>query len=125
MRYRQLGFLFLALLLAACGGQLATDGGVSGTWNGTFTEGGAPLTLVLTQTGTDVEGNLTTGGEPLAVSGTAVANANSGTTLISLTGGNMANSVQVEASTAGSVMRGTVAVNQAGQRVRNTFTANR
>lgn len=125
MRYRQLGILFLALLLAACGGPLATDGGVSGTWTGTFTEGGAPLTLVLTQTGTDVEGNLTTDGAPLAVSGTAVANATSGTTLISLTGGNATNSVQVEASTAGSVMRGTVAVNQMGQRVRNTFTANR
>lgn len=125
MRYRQLSFLFLALLLAACGGQLATDSGVSGTWAGAFTEGGVPLTLVLTQTGTEVTGNLTTSGEPLAVSGTAIANASSGTTLISLTGGNMTNSVQIEASTAGSVMRGTVAVNEMGERGRNTFTASR
>lgn len=125
MRYRQLGFLFLALLLAACGGQLATDGGVSGTWTGQFTQAELPLTLRLTQNGVSVEGELTTGGNTVPLTGTAVNNESSGTTIVSLSGGGANNSVQIEASAAGSAMRGTMVTTVNGTKTNSGFTASR
>lgn len=120
MRYHFL--LVLTLFLAACGGELGTDGGVSGTWTGQISGPGGqtPLTLQLTQTGVSVEGSMTLSGASLALTGTAVNN------IISLSNNNARNSVQLEGSVDGDVMEGTIAVMQANEETDTTaFTATR
>lgn len=126
MRYRQLSVLFLALLLAACGGQLATDGGVSGTWAGQITEGAVPITLALSQTGTTVQGEFTvTNNTPIPLTGTAVSNPDNSRLIVSLSGGGMNNAVQIEASAEGSAMRGSIVLIEGQKRTPLRFTATR
>lgn len=125
MRYRQLGLLFLVLLLAACGGQLATDGGVSGTWTGQLAQGSVPLTLTLVQTGSSLSGGLTVNNaaSPAPLTGTALNSPDDGTILVSLSGQGDTSSIQLEASAAGSAMRGSIAFITDGNRTTSTFTA--
>ncbi len=126
MRYRQLSLVFLALLLAACGGQLATDGGVSGTWTGQITEGRLPLSLVLAQTGTTVTGQLTVEqNAPIPLTGTALNNPDDGRLIVSLSGGGMMNSVQIEASSEGSAMSGSMVLTVREAKTPLRFTATR
>ena len=126
MRYRQLGFLFLALLLAACGGQLATDSGVSGTWTGQITEGEIPITFTLSQTGTTVQGELTVRDTaPAPLTGTAISNTGNARIIVSLSGRGSMSSIQIEASAEGSAMRGTIAATQGEMRTPLAFTATR
>jgi hypothetical protein len=125
MRYRYSRLLVIAILalaLAACGGELATDGGVSGTWSGQISGPGGqtPLTLELTQTGVSVEGSLTLSGASLGLTGTAVNN------IISLSSNDERSSVQLEGSVDGDVMEGTIAVLQADGEIDTAdFTAAR
>lgn len=109
---RSLVIAILALALAACGGELATDGGVSGTWSGqaeSASEQQFPLTLELTQSGVSVTGNfsmqLVASGEilPISVTGTATGG------IISLSGQDEAGTgtLQLEGSFNGDTMQGT------------------
>ncbi len=125
MRYRQLSFALLALFLAACGGQLASDGGVSGTWTGQLAQGSVPITLTLVQSGSSLTGGLTVNNaaSPAPLTGTALNSPDDGTTLISLSGQGDTSSIQLEASTAGSAMRGSVAFIRDGNKTTSTFTA--
>ena len=126
MRYRQLSFVFSALLLAACGGQLASDGGVSGTWTGQITEGRLPLSLVLAQTGTTVTGQLTVErAAPVPLTGTALNNPEGSRLVLSLSGGGTANSVQIEASSEGSAMSGSIVLIEGEAKTPARFTATR
>ena len=126
MRYRQLSFVFLALLLAACGGQLATDGGVNGTWTGQITEGRLPLSLVLAQTGTTVTGQLTVErADPIPLTGNALNNPDDSRIVISLSGGGTTNSVQIEASSEGSAMSGSMVLIEGETKTPLRFTATR
>lgn len=109
---RLLVITVLALALAACGGELATDNGVSGTWSGqaeSASEQQFPLTLELVQNGVSVRGNfsmqLVASGEilPIPVTGTATGG------IISLSGQDEAGTgtLQLEGSFSGDAMQGT------------------
>lgn len=119
MRYRFPLVLVLTLFLTACGGQLDADNGVSGVWDGAVTETGAPITLELTQSGTNLSGTLTANGETVAMDGTVARN------LISLSYQEAEDSIQIEASVNGDAMQGTLAVTTAGETVSSGFTASR
>ncbi len=119
MHYRLLAALILGLFLAACGGQLGVDSGVDGVWDGVLTEIGEPLTLELTQTGTNLSGTLTTSGETVPMTGTAAGN------LISLSYQTAKNTLRIEASVDGDAMQGTLAVTSLGETVASGFTASR
>lgn len=115
-------FLVLAILLAACGGQLSTGGGVSGTWTGTFTSTSAPFALELSQTGASLSGTLTVGENAVAMTGTTAQGPTD--TLVSLSSQGP-NPVRLEASVSGDSMRGTLAVKEAGDITSGAFTATR
>jgi hypothetical protein len=123
MVYRFLAVVSILVILSACAGELDAGAGVSGTWNGQITQSGAPITLELTQTGTNITGTLTSsaGILPEQMSGTAAGN------LVSLS--NQAAEgdrlVQIEASVSGDTMQGTLAVTEAGDISSSTFTASR
>lgn len=121
MRHRHgyLILLLLTLVLTACGGLASND--VSGTWNGTITNTGAPMTLQLTQDGTSLSGTLSVSGPPaLPLTGTAAGN------LVSLSYQDTSLSVQIEASVDGSDMKGTLSLNLVdGTSGSSTFTASR
>lgn len=126
MRYRGLILVVLTLLLAACAGGLADEGGVSGTWTGQLTQGSVPLTLTLTQTGVTVTGELRANNTAaIPLTGTAVSNPNNNRITLSLSGGGMQNSVQIEASAEGSAMSGTLVTREGETTSRTGFTASR
>lgn len=118
-RYSYLIILLVALALAACGGQTAGD--VSGTWNGTSSTTGAPLTLVLTQNGTSLNGTLSFGGtEGIPMTGTTTGG------LLSLSYQDTSGAVQIEASVDGNSMQGTLTLSLAdGTGGSSAFTASR
>ncbi len=117
-RYSYLIALLLTLVLAACGGQTAGD--VSGTWNGTIANTGAPIVLQLTQSGTSLSGTLslaaTTG---IPVTGTAADN------LVSLSYQDTSLSLQIAASVNGSSMQGTITATDTEGTFSSSFTASK
>lgn len=119
MRYRHSYLVaLLTLVLAACGGQTAGD--VSGTWTGTATNTGAPLTLQLTQDGTSLSGTISLNGSAgIPMTGTAASN------LISLSYQDASVSIQLEAGVDGDSMQGTIAVTTAEGAGSTEFTASR
>ena len=117
--YRTLSLLLLILMLAACGGQVADNTDVTGTWTGQISGSGgtAPLTLQLTQSSSTVSGTLELGGDQLEVSGVLAGN------LISLSGQDQTGTLQLEGSVSSTMMQGTITVNSQGQNASVTFSA--
>ena len=117
-RYSYLIALLFTLVLAACGGQTASD--VSGTWNGTNTVG-SPLTLQLTQNGTNLSGTFSVPGEAaIPMNGTVASN------LVSLSAQDSSGSLNLEASVNGDSMQGTITLTLTGEQPASTgFTATR
>lgn len=110
--------LLFSLVLAACGGQTAGGTNVGGTWSGQISGpgGSAPLTLQLTQTGTNVNGTLGLNQGQLSVTGTVAGN------LVSLSGGDADGTLQLEGSVAGTAMQGTINATSGGETVSVAFS---
>lgn len=107
----------LTFILVACGGQTAGGTNVGGAWSGQISGPGgtAPLTLQLTQTGTNVSGTLGLNQSQLSVTGTVAGN------LVSLSGGDANGTLQLEGSVSGTTMRGTINATAGGQTVSVAF----
>ncbi len=117
--YTYLALFLLTLVLAACGGQTAGGTNVSGNWSGQISGPGgtAPLTLQLTQTGTNVSGTLGINQGQLSVTGTVAGN------LVSLPGGGADGTLGLEGSVGGTTMQGTINATAGGETVSVAFSA--
>lgn len=117
--YSHLVLFLFTLVLAACGGQTVGGTNVGGTWSGQISGpgGSAPLTLQLTQTGTNVSGTLGLNQGQLSITGTVAGN------LVSLSGGDAEGTLQLEGSVSGTTMQGTINATTGGQAVSVAFNA--
>lgn len=107
--------LFLAFVLAACGGQ-----GSVADWSGALVGdvGSAPFTMSLTQSGTSVTGTFAFADSPsISISGT-IANS-----LITNSAQDASGSIQISGTVTGDTMSGTMTISVGEQTGTGTFTA--
>lgn len=119
--YSYVVVLFLAFVLAACGGQ-GSVADVSGNWSGELVGdvGSAPFTMSLTQSGTSVTGTFAFADSPsISISGT-IANS-----LITIGAQDASGSIQISGTVTGDTMSGTMTISVGEQTGTGNFTATR